>query len=244
MSMIGAVIAAGAVGAYLAMLTVHRFTYRTWIFDITVVVGIAAAMVGRAQGGSWVGTFVALGAGLFWFVVLRNELRVKGSPELSLEVGGRIPPFEVVTASGDVFTDRDLVERAPVILQLYRGWWCPSTHTQLDEMVDQADALASLGVTVLAASVDSPEDAAPLQDRLGGSITVLCNVQDTMLDAIGVRDHRGAPWYDRLMNGTEKRSIAMPSAIAVDVDGAIVYVHRSERVDQRALPEDILASFM
>jgi hypothetical protein len=80
-----------------------------------------------------------------------------------------------------------------------------------------------------------------MQDHLGPGITILCDVPTSLLDAIGVRDRRGAPWYDRLIFGAARRDISMPAALLVDGSGRIRYAHRSTTVDDRPLPSDIRA---
>jgi hypothetical protein len=57
-----------------------------------------------------------------------------------------------------------------------------------------------------------------------------------------VRDQRGDPWYDRILFGAKKQDISMPSALVIDTSGKIVFIFRSTRVDDRALPADIIAS--
>lgn len=138
------------------------------------------------------------------------------------------------------FTQEDLKRNSPALLQLYRGWWCPSSEIQLEEIVGIHEELEELGYKTYAASVDSPEEAAPLQQKLGSAITLLCNVQNSTLDAMGVEDRRGAAWYSRLTPGVQKRPIAMPSAVALDESGTVVYSFRSTRVDERAKPDEIL----
>jgi hypothetical protein len=97
-------------------------------------------------------------------------------------------------------------------------------------------------VTTFAASVDPPERAAGMQEHVGDGITILCSFPVAVLDAIGARDRRGAPWYDRLLFRAPRGDIAMPAALVVDGSGRILYAFRARRVDERARPPDILAS--
>jgi hypothetical protein len=72
-----------------------------------------------------------------------------------------------------------------------------------------------------------------LQRHVGDAITILCDVPTSLLDTIGVRDARGAPWYDRLLFGAARRDISMPAALVIDASGRVVFAHRSTRVDDR-----------
>ena len=241
MTWIGLVLTGGAIVVYLGMLGVHRFTYRSWIFHIPVGIGVLLSFVGLTVGGPTWPAVLTWVLAAFWVWLMTYEMGVRGSEE-QLRVGETIPPFEVVTTTGASFTDKDLAENAPALLQLYRVWWCPTSNLQLQEILDIHEQLDELGVTTFAASVDSPEEAAPLQEKLGSAITLLCNVENTMLDALGVEDRRGAAWYSRLTPGVKKRPIAMPSAIAIDPTGRIVHSFRTDRVDERAKPDEIVSA--
>lgn len=232
-----------AVLSYLAMLfVVHDFTYKTWIFHGAVALGLILAAAGYLGGGSTVVVVSAGVLGLAWFALTRTELAVRGSDHLRLRPGHRLPPFRLHTTDGLEVSDQDLIDNAPSLLVLYRGWWCPSHKAQLDEMVAAHRRFSAAGLSVYAASVDGPEESRAVQERVGDAITVLCGMPQGLLDEIGVRDDRGAPWYDRLIFGAKPQPISMPAAIVVDRTGTVVYAHRSTRVDDRPAPDQILSS--
>ena len=57
-------------------------------------------------------------------------------------------------------------------------------------------------------------------------------VEDFIPDIVTfIRDHVGAPWYDRILFGAKKEEIAMPSALVIDTSGKIVFICRSTRGD-------------
>ena len=231
-----------AVASYLVLLfVIHDFTYETWLFDGVVSLGVILAVLGLVARGSIATTIVTVVSGLAWFVLTRRELALKGSDRLKVRPGDRLPGFKLLTTDRRDVTDQDLVANAPALLVLYRGWWCPSHKAQLDEIVDAHQRLSDAGLTVYAGSVDSPEESQAVQDRVGNKITILCDVPDSLLDEIGVRDERGATWYDRLIFGAKQQAISMPAAMVVGKGGLIVYARRSTRVDDRPAPEQILA---
>ena len=231
-----------AVASYLVLLfVIHDFTYRTWLFDVVVALGVILSGVGLVTGGSVAGTVGAAISGVAWFVMTRRERALKGSDRLKVRRGDRLPQFSLLTTDRQVVTDQDVIAKAPALLVLYRGWWCPSHKAQLDEIVAAHERLSVAGLAIYAGSVDDPEESQAVQDRVGDKITILCSVPDSLLDEIGIRDERGAPWYDRLIFGAKQQAISMPAAIVVDERGSIVYAHRSIRVDQRPAPDQILA---
>jgi peroxiredoxin len=228
--------------SYLAMLFLfRRFTYRTWLFHAVVLAGIAMAVVGLAGGESAPPAWIAIGLGLVWFPLTRRELTLVGSERLNLRPGDRLPTFTALRSDGTPITDQDVVAQAPAVLALYRGWWCPSTRAQLDELLQDHNQMASAGLTTFAASVDPPEKAAGMQEHVGDRITIISGFPVAVLDAMGARDRRGAPWYDRLLLRAPRGDIAMPATLVVDASGRVVYAFRARRVDDRPRPSDILA---
>jgi peroxiredoxin len=242
MTPIGLLIVVTGVTSYLILLfVIHRFTYRTWIFDLIIASGIATTFWGWIFGGNSLMTLITVILGVAWFPVTRHELKLTGSEHLNLRVGDPLPKLTLMTTDGRQVTEQDLVANAPTLLMLYRGWWCPSSKSQLGEVVDYYEILHKAGLTVYAASVDEPAEAAPIQEYVGDKITILCNLPKSLLDEFGARDQRGAPWYDRILFGAKQQDIAMPSALVINSSGMIVFAYRSTRVDDRALPADILA---
>ena len=199
-------------------------------------------MVGLAVGDAGLPAWIAIGLGLAWFPLTRRELTIVGSARLTLQAGDRLPHFAALRSDGTPFADQDLVARAPALLVLYRGWWCPSTRALLDELHRDLDRLTAAGLTLFAASVDPPALAAGMQEHVGDGITIVCSFPVAVLEAIGARDRRGAPWYDRLLFRAPRGDIAMPAALVVDASGRIAYAFRARRVDERARPREILAS--
>lgn len=200
------------------------------------------AAAGWISGGVDVTGAVALAAGVVWFPLTRRELRIRGSEKLNLRPGDQFPSMAVLTTDGRVVTDQDIVAHAPALVVLYRGWWCPSHRSQLNELVGAYERLSEAGLSVYAGSVDSPSEAAALQEHVGDKITILCDVPTSLLDDIGIRDTRGAPWYDRILFGAKKQDIAMPAAVVINSSGIVVYSYRATRVDDRPDPDRILAN--
>ena len=239
---LGLLLVLTGISSYLVLIFVlHRFTYSTRIFDTVIGAGVALASMGWAVGGSGPMTLTAVLLGCSWFPVIRHELKLAGSRQLRLRKGDCIPAFHLLTTDDRVFTEQDLIAKAPALLAMYRGWWCPSSKSQVDELLSDYERLHQAGFTVFAASVDEPADAEPLQERVGDKITVLCSVTESLLDEVGVRDARGAPWFDRILFGAKRQDISMPAWLVIDRYGRIVFAYRATRLDNRARPADILA---
>ena len=243
MAILGFIIILAVFISYLTMIFVlHRFTYKTWIFDVAVGAGmVIGASSWFQEGGSWL-LWITITLGILWFLVSRIELRIGGSKELNLRVGDTMPAMAFLKTDGTPMTEQDLIANAPALLTLYRGWWCPSSNVQLQAILEQHAHLNKKGVSMYAASVDEPETASALQEHVGNTITILCSVSEEVLKKVGVLDKKGAPWYDRILFGAPERPIAMPATIVINKEGRIIFASRSIRVDEGPRVDEILAS--
>jgi peroxiredoxin len=241
MSIIGfAISLAGFLSYFIMMGAFHSFTYNTWIFDSIVLLGVAASLWPWLSGNqNWlsVGAWIVA---IVWFVVSRLELNIPGSKMLLVQAGDQLPAMSFRKIDGTQVTEQDLIANSPALLSLYRGWWCPSSKLQLDEIMQNYEHLADQGFRIFAASVDSPEDSASLQEYVGEKITILCDLSTDVLDKIGVHDERGIPWIEQLTSDKSKVSIAMPTAFLINPEGIVTYVSRSRRVDDRPRLDEII----
>ena len=155
MTIIGFIIILGVIISYLTMIFVlHRFTYKTWIFDVAVGAGMVMGVSSWFQeGGSWL-SWSTITLGIMWFLGSRIELRIVGSKELNLRVGDTMPAMDFLKTDGTQITEQDLIANAPALLTLYRGWWCPSSKVQLHAILEKIEHLNMKGVSLYAASVD------------------------------------------------------------------------------------------
>ena len=177
MSAFGFLLVLGGFLSYFTLIFVfQRFTYKTWIFNIIIGVGIAMAVLSWFQSGTNLIFWSTIIVGVAWFILSKVELRLTGSKKLKLKQGSNLPAMTFTMIDGSEISEQYLIDKAPVLLVLYRGWWCPSSKTQLNEIIQQYEQFSKLGVKIYAASVDDPIAAAPLQEYVGGDITILCNV--------------------------------------------------------------------
>ncbi len=82
-----------------------------------------------------------------------------------LNYGQQFPPLEIpAVGGGTISLPGDLAGSYGVVL-IYRGSWCPYCNAQLAGFSRAFDALAELGVKVVALSVDDEETSAALASK-------------------------------------------------------------------------------
>lgn len=108
--------------------------------------------------------------------------------------GDKLPRITLKLIDG---SELSLPEQLPgryLALLFYRGTWCPYCQRQLTSYQDHIEGLESLGVTVLAASVDPIEPVKEMVEALGLTYPVAYGVSDedvADLDPWFADDHHG-----------------------------------------------------
>jgi peroxiredoxin len=99
--------------------------------------------------------------------------------------------------------------------------------------VQADDALRAKGGTILAVSVDSPEESLAVVEDEELPFPILSDAQRTVIHAYGLAHEDAGP-------GGE--TIAVPAQILVRPDGSIAWRHVASRITDRATPEQTLAA--
>jgi peroxiredoxin len=101
----------------------------------------------------------------------------------------RFPDIRAVDHAGYDRTLSELAAGDPVVLNTYRGWWCPKEQaffrSRLLALQDEAEVAYS---RVISLSVDVPAVSAAFRAGLGARWTFLCDPERTVLEQLGLRE--------------------------------------------------------
>jgi peroxiredoxin len=90
-----------------------------------------------------------------------------------LSEGARFPDVELLDHAGNRRRLSELVAGDPVVLQFYRGWWCPKEQAFFQRMVALQEEAEVAYSRMLSVSVDPPQVAAAYRAGLGARWTFL-----------------------------------------------------------------------
>lgn len=222
-----------AAAALLYVFSPGQSIYATHPFAVYALLVAAVVAAWRGRPGMTrivaVCVILALTAGLFWIHSVRS--RTDGGA-LTVGVGARFPDVTLTTSSGLPFASASLHGHAAALYLFYRGDWCPFCRTELSEIDAYYGEIRAAGVELFAVSVDPPEVSERLRERLGVPFTFLSDPDGALLDALGIRHHKGHGEID----------IAYPAQILVDRDGVVRWTFRADSYRQRAHPSEVLAA--
>jgi peroxiredoxin len=105
-----------------------------------------------------------------------------------LRAGGRFPDVELVDHAGNVRRLTDLVGGDPVVLQFFRGWWCPKEQAFFRRLIALQDEAEVGYCRMLSVSVDAPEVAAAFRAGVGARWTFLSDSDRSAQRRLGLRE--------------------------------------------------------
>lgn len=215
---------------------------------LIALTGVAVAWGGEASLVLPVGLAalpVLLTPALFWLLGQRHI----PLGELQVRVGERLPDFEAQTDSGDIFRTENLAGQR-VLLKFFRGEWCPFCSAELKAFQALLPDLERLGVTLFALSKDTPEAAARHRARDGLTFTLLCDPELRVIRQFGLEHKQALQMAEGrrvtlfgMEVGTqpEFRSMAIPTTLLIDEQGAICWIDQTDDYRVRSQPERVLS---
>lgn len=90
-----------------------------------------------------------------------------------LKPGKKLPDVELPDHAGNTRRLSDLAGADPVILNFYRGWWCPKEQAFFRKLVRFQDEIEVAYTRMLSISVDAPEVEAAFRAGIGARWTFL-----------------------------------------------------------------------
>lgn len=106
----------------------------------------------------------------------------------ALQPGGLCPDLELPDSAGRPRLLSELAGEDPVVLQFFRGWWCPKERQFFRRLLElQADAEVGYARFV-SVSVDPPQVLAAFRAGLDARWTFLSDERRRYLDPLGLRE--------------------------------------------------------
>jgi peroxiredoxin len=102
-----------------------------------------------------------------------------------LAVGDRAPGFTLPDATGREVSLADRLDAGPVVLQFYRGDWCPYCNLHLRALQAALPEIRKRGASLVAISPQSPDHSLALTEQAGLEFDVLSDVDQHV-----IRDYR------------------------------------------------------
>ncbi|MEZ5336814.1 MAG: peroxiredoxin-like family protein [bacterium] len=121
-------------------------------------------------------------------VLLAGFRRLAGSGILdsALREGALAPDFSLLDQQGQAQSLHAHLEHGPLLLQFFRGDWCPFCQAQLRALSASRDEISALGASILCLSPETPEKHARMAAEHGLKLSLLSDPGGLTAHAWGV----------------------------------------------------------
>lgn len=103
-----------------------------------------------------------------------------------LEVGMMAPDFKAFDSDSSLFSLSAALEKGPIVLVFYRGFWCPVCNQHLSILQDSLQMIQGKGVSVIAVSPEKPEYLNQMAIKTGAEFTLLYDEDYVIANAYDV----------------------------------------------------------
>jgi peroxiredoxin len=104
------------------------------------------------------------------------------------DAGEHFPDLRLADHAGYERQLSELAAGDPVVLNTYRGWWCPKEQAFFRRLLELQDDVEVGYARMISLSVDAPEVSAAFRAGLGARWTFLSDPDRTALEQLGLRE--------------------------------------------------------
>lgn len=167
-----------------------------------------------------------------------------------IQVGERMPDFALPDGQNQVTRLADFLLDGPLVINFYRGIWCPFCNLELEALNEFLPEFAKHSAKLVAISPQRPKFNLEVVSRHGLNYTVLSDAGNRVAQSIGL----AYPLADDLRklylkggtdlaeyNGGDSWTLPMPARLIVDRNSIVRYVRVNADYTNRPEPEETLA---
>ena len=178
-----------------------------------------------------------------------EELFATGIEQRILPVGTKAPEFTLTDASGRAVHSTDLLALGPVILNFFRGRWCPYCVTELEAWRDLYPVIRERGALVVGISPQTVRQSDFTQIQHEIPYVLLnddgCKVSEQFGLAYTIpeyhREHyRSVMVNIPFVNGDQSWKLILPATYVLAEDGTVLFAEAYADYRVRPEPEDVL----
>jgi len=179
-----------------------------------------------------------------------NELKKDGIKQDALKEGDEILPFCLPNALGKKIMLQDELDKYSfIVLNFYRGGWCPYCNLELKALEDILGDLKALNANLIAISPQTPDASLSTKEKNELSFEVLSDWDNAIAKEFGLvfsLDKELRPIYESFKidiptsNNDDSYELPMPATYVLNNEGVIIYSFVDEDYTKRLEPQKIL----
>lgn len=211
--------------------TSRNLTGTTAIASVAAATAIGASVL---AGTGWPAAIAILGLLSTQFYA-RWYTRLDREQQAGLQVGARLPHFEVLDVDGTPVSSESFLGR-PTAFVFIRGNWCPLCVAQVRELAAEYQSLAARSIEVALISPQPLDETRSLAERFGVDFRYLTDPGAAAAASLGIRHDGGVP--PGVTQLGYQADTVFPTVIVIDESGSVVFSDQTD--DYRVRPEPAL----
>lgn len=167
-----------------------------------------------------------------------------------LKVGDKAPNFQLKDVNDSVYDLYEALKSGPVVMNFYRGNWCPYCTRYLASLNDSVSQIIDLGASYIAISPENPSEIKKSAEGLNSHIKILNDSKAIAMKAYDVDFYVTDNYKERVERKIKKPAeefydqedliFPVPATYIINKEGIIIYKFFDPHYSQRASVLSIL----
>jgi peroxiredoxin len=167
----------------------------------------------------------------------------------AIQVGATLPEFTLTDALGKAISSKTLLANGPILINFYRGEWCPFCNLQLSSLQKHLAGFEAKGVTLVAITPELPTETLTTTEKRGLKFAVLSDTGNMYARKLGIvwkMPETLRPVFKTLgndlikSNGDDSFELPIPASLLVDGKGVVRKTFVEPDFTQRLEPKTAL----
>ena len=180
-----------------------------------------------------------------------EKIQASHTGESAITVGETAPDFTLPAATGEPVTLYSKLQEGPVVLNFYRGGWCPFCNLELRALQALLPEIRALGASLIGISPETPDNSLTTAEKHQLEFDVLSDVGNKTARDYGLiftvyEEMR--PLYLKwgldvpASNGDNSWELPVPATYVIDSNRVARAAHVDKDYTKRMEPEQIMTA--
>ncbi|MDX8398848.1 MAG: peroxiredoxin-like family protein [Gallionellaceae bacterium] len=178
------------------------------------------------------------------------DTKESGIEQRALKAGDRMPDFVLPNQHMASRRLSDYLATSLVVLNIYRGGWCPYCNMEMKALHGVQKEIESHGATLVGLAPETPDRALSTAERAGIDFDILSDSANRVAESMGLvfeLPEALRQIYEKFgidlpaYNGDNSFKLPVPATYIIGWDGVIIYAFVNADYSMRLEPEEIVA---
>jgi len=178
-----------------------------------------------------------------------QRLMESAAGDKAVDVGDVMPDFNLPNATGSVVNLSALLQKGPVVINFYRGGWCPFCNLEFKALHEHLPEIQRYGATLIGIAPETPDTTLATIEKHDLKFEVLCDQGNQLAEKFGLVmmvDEAVRPLYEQwgldipAANGDDSFKLPIPATYVVNMDGVVKAAYIDKNYTQRMEPSEII----